>query len=420
MLGTGVFVNTVELAKRTGGLGFLCYMIIGVLMLPLIISFAHLLKLYPTGGFYGFATAEMGPLAGFISTWSYFIAKMASAGLMVHVSISLLQKLIPFMSTLPALALDAFVFALFTILNLNGLKTGSRIQAGFMVFKLIPLLFAIFAGFYLFNGGNFIAPHLLWQGIPTALPLVLYVALGFEASVALSNSIENAEKNAPRAIFISYGIVMLIVCLYQLMFFASSGMALAAEQNYLGAFPILLGKLFGAGHHFANMLGSLLYIAVACSALGGCYGIMFSNNWNLHMLAKNGHLFGSKLFSAFNKNQVPFACIIAEGILGISYLLITGGNQLPLQQISGLGSVLTYTFSIVALALAIARKKTTTVSIWIARLAIANCLILMGMCIRNFFISGVIPLIAFVSLLGFGILMFFMSKQKEAITTPAR
>jgi amino acid transporter len=139
MLGTGVFVNTVELVKRTGGLGFLCYLMIGVLMLPLIISFAHLLKLYPTGGFYGFAKAEMGPLAGFISTWSYFIAKMASAGLMVHVSISLLQKLIPALSTVHSLILDAGVFTLFTLLNLQGLKTGSKIQAGFMVFKLVPL-----------------------------------------------------------------------------------------------------------------------------------------------------------------------------------------------------------------------------------------------------------------------------------------
>ena len=79
MLGTGVFINTVELAKRAGALGFLSYLIVGILMLPLIASFATLMKIYPQGGFYAFAQKELGPLAGFVSAWSYFIAKMASA-----------------------------------------------------------------------------------------------------------------------------------------------------------------------------------------------------------------------------------------------------------------------------------------------------------------------------------------------------
>ena len=38
MLGAGIFVNTVELAKRAGILGGFAYIIIGIMMLPLVVD----------------------------------------------------------------------------------------------------------------------------------------------------------------------------------------------------------------------------------------------------------------------------------------------------------------------------------------------------------------------------------------------
>ena len=75
MMGAGIFINTVELAKRAGLLGAFMYPLIGLLILPLIIAIAKLIKLHPAGGFYIFAQKEINPFVGYLSTWSYFIAK---------------------------------------------------------------------------------------------------------------------------------------------------------------------------------------------------------------------------------------------------------------------------------------------------------------------------------------------------------
>src|SRR5271169_2910080 len=79
MLGVGIFINTAELAKRAGALGCLSYALVGILLLPLIICVAELVKLHPSGGFYIFARREINPFFGFLSAWIYFTGKLASA-----------------------------------------------------------------------------------------------------------------------------------------------------------------------------------------------------------------------------------------------------------------------------------------------------------------------------------------------------
>ena len=71
MLGAGIFINTSTLAQKTGLLGAGMYLLVGLLMLPLILSIAHLLRLHPAGGFYIFAKKEISPFMGFFSGWSY-------------------------------------------------------------------------------------------------------------------------------------------------------------------------------------------------------------------------------------------------------------------------------------------------------------------------------------------------------------
>src|SRR3990167_9920914 len=83
IIGSGVFINTAELAKRAGIFGALCYALVGLLLFPLILSFAQLLQLYPGGGFYSFCETSLNPFFGFLSTWCYFTTKLSSATLII-------------------------------------------------------------------------------------------------------------------------------------------------------------------------------------------------------------------------------------------------------------------------------------------------------------------------------------------------
>lgn len=404
MMGAGIFINTVELAKRAGLLGAFMYPLIGLLILPLIIAIAQLVKLHPAGGFYIFAQREINPFIGYLSTWSYFIAKLASASLMIHVSVSLITQIFPALLTVASIiCYDLLVVTIFIVLNLLHMKTGSRIQFGFLGFKLIPILFVIGSGIIFFDLASIGTLPIIWTGVTGSLPFVLYAATGFEATCALSSKIENAEYNGPRAILISFSTMMILVFLFQFLFYITLGTTLAAQSNYLGAFPALLQHLLPTNLPLAYKLQAFFNLAIASSALGGCYGILYSNNWNLYTLAQHKKIAGWQLLTRLNKHAIPYLCLAAEWLLCVGYITLTGGNQLILQPLAALGTTLTYTLSVFALWYA--GKRTNFFRGWklVAITAIASCLVLIGACIRNFILAGIVPLIAFFLLLLFGL-----------------
>lgn len=411
MLGAGIFLNTTLLAHYAGGAGCISYALIGLLLLPLVVSIAQLLALHPNGGFYTFGRTEISPFAGFISAWSYFIAKLASATVMIHASVLTIQKLIPNLDIIHPFFIDCLIITLFVGLNLRNMKTGSAIQILFTVLKSVPILFAILAGFFLFNGENYTSENLIWSGIPTTLPLVLYATMGFEAACSISNNIKNARRNAPLAVIISYIIVLTIIILYQLFFYGALGSTLAQAETYRESFPQLISLIMPSNKLFAYKIGGLFNIAVASSALGGAYGILFSNSWNLHILAQHKHLLFSRFFSSLNTQAIPFACVLTEGVLCGLYLLVSDGSQATLQQIASIGIVLAYTISVLSLIHARKKERGSLKHYWIPALGLMNCGLLIAACIRGLILTGITGLSYFIILLIVGIGMFKYTKK---------
>lgn len=412
MLGAGIFLNTDILAKSVGPLSGLTYILIGFIMLPLVISIAKLTQYYPNGGLYAFSKNEINTFTGFLSAWSYFIGKLASGALMTHFSLSLIQNLIPQLASINILLLDAFTITFFVILNTQNMQSGSRIQTLFTGLKLIPLIFAITTCIFLLNTENFIIASKNIINIPRVLPLLVYASMGFEAACLISNKIKNAQKNAPKAILISYAITIGIAALYQTLFYGSLGTTLALAKNYLHVFPNLLTKLLPSSPFFAHKIETILHLALASSALGGSYGIMFSNTWNLYTLAHHGHIYFSHIFTWINKHGIPIACVIAEGILFCGYLFVSRGSQIPLQQLSALGVTFAYTISVYAFLKAEKRRGKKR---WIPLLGLANCSILLFTCLKGLMVSGFSSLIIFTLLIIFGSIMF-LTKQKQIRT----
>jgi len=416
MLGAGVFLNSVILAKRAALFGCLAYAIIGIMILPLILSIAQILTIHPAGGFYIFARKEITTFWGFVSAWSYFTGKLASAGLIIHTSILLCQSIIPFLAQFNPFVLDVLLLSLFVALNMFNMQTGSQIQRSFLVLKMIPISFIVLTGlFYL--SGDFITPqNMILSGIPSTLPLVLYAILGFEATCSLSSKIKDAQRNGPKAIYISYAIVISLLILYQFFFYLLMGPELAAQSSYLEAFPALLAKLFPTMPLLQHKLEAVLHLSIAASAVGGSYGIIFSNNWNLYTLAQHGHIIGSSFLTRLNKHQIPFACVFVEGILCLVYLFVSQAKQIPLQQISAFGSVIGYSLSVIALVIANIHRPQMGFNPWIARLGLVSCTILLAACIYNFMFAGFLTLVAYLTILGMGIGMYYYKHNQSEVT----
>lgn len=415
MLGAGIFINTPTLAERTGIFGGGMYLLIALLMLPLILSMAQLVRLHPAGGFYTYARTEIHPLAGFLSGWSYFTAKLSSCILMIHASVLLLQHIFPPLTQISSFALDISIICLFTMLNLLNVKAGGMIQKIFIGFKAIPIFFVIGTCFFMLQGENFSASHWHWEGIPTSLPLVIYAIVGFEAACSISSKIKDPQKNAPLAILISFFTVIGIATIYQTLFYGALGQKLAECLGHCDTLPALIVHLFGDTPWSNNLIG-LLHLALACSTLGAAYGVIFSNCWNLHVLAQNKHIWLSKTFALLNKNSIPICCVFAEGLICIIYLFGSQGVLIPLQQISALGCVIAYSISVVALLQATKSNKEVTISRWIPLCGLVSCTILISACIRSFFINGMTSFIVFGALLIFGACMYFSCRVREKET----
>lgn len=412
MLGAGIFINTPTLADRTGMLGGGMYLLVGFLMLPLILSMAQLLRLHPSGGFYVYAQKEIHPLAGFLSGWSYFTAKLSSCILMIHASVLLLQHIFPALAQVHSFILDLIIICFFTLLNLLNVKAGGAIQKMFIGFKAFPIFFVIGTCFFLLQGENFSEVHWHWEGVPSSLPLVIYAVVGFEAACSISSKIKDPQKNAPLAILISFAIVICIAVLYQTLFYGALGQKLAQCQGHCDTLPALILSFFGETSAANNLLG-LLHLALASSTLGAAYGIIFSNCWNLHVLAQNNHIWGSKFFALLNKNKIPVACVIAEGIICMIYLIGSQGVLIPLQQINALGCIIAYSISVIALLQATKSNKEVTLNRWIPLCGLISCTILISACIRSFFLNGMSSLAIFTLLLLLGTGMYLATSRKK-------
>jgi len=410
IIGSGIFINTTELAKRAGLLGSLCYGIVGLLLLPLILSFVQLLIIHPSGGFYSFCSRSIHPLVGFLNTWCYFFAKLSSATLSVHIFTLLVQKTFPVLAYLNPIACDIVLLALLLSLNMFNVRTGSKIQNWVMILKLSPLFLVIGLGFLLFQSNNLAPIHQLWEGIPAAIPLVLHALLGFEVACAISRNIENPEVNGPRAILFSYGIVIMLYMMYQGFFYAIVGSDLMSAGDYRGAFPLLISKL-NISDYARNILGHFIHLAIGISALSAGFGIIYTNMWNLYSLAELKHTIAPKMLMQRNRFNIPFMCVLVQGIIMITYLLVMVGEQITFQQLSAFGTTMTYFMSIAGLYATLRKKGNSTL---LPILGFINCALLITASLYAMIKThNPIPLYIFIAIVMLGIATYKMSGEKK-------
>ncbi len=404
MIGSGIFVNTVLLARNAGPFGGAAYLIMGIMLLPLIITFARLLKYHKGGTFYDFG-AIMHPMAGFLSGWSYFTAKLASASLGIHVFSTLISQLVPGLSTVPSIVFDGAIVLLFTALNMLNLRIGRVIQYGFLLVKLMPIFCAIGAGIYFFSGASLTGQHLIFSNLVGTLPFVLYAFTGFEACCSLSRTMEDPERNGPRALIISYALGVCIAVLFQTLFFIALP-RLGILADYSQAFPALLNKLFASPHGLHQFIFFLLNVGIATSSLGAAYGIMYSNAWNLFALAQAGYTFAGRALTSFNRYKAPFVCVLAEGLTVLLYLIAFRGSLVPLQQICSLGMMITYTVSTAAFLMLMWRLRSRIELT--AVLALFSCLLLALGYHKNIMEYGARPTLYFGFIILLGLSMFLL------------
>jgi len=394
MIGAGIFINAKPLTQLAGPFGFMGYLIGACILLPLILCIAELANLHSVaGGLYVYPRTYLNPSVGFLSGWAYFIGKTTSAAVLMHKFNEFFVARVPVLQNVSPLMFDIGMLFLIAGLNIAGLAIGGRIQYVITALKAVPILAIFTIGFCYFDSSAFY--HEIIAGdLFNILPIALFALSGFEAVCHIGNMIDQSKHSIKWVIVTSFSIVAAVNILFQIFAYSVLGDVLTTTSE-----PILTIGLTALPSvpWFAAILNGAVFTAI----IGSCFSILTSNCWNLHAMAKDGHLPFKNLLTRVNQQNTPWISLLIEVALGSLILVITL-NQVPLQNMAVLSQQTAFFLCACAALRAVQRKALRTLAWWVPVLALMACGSIMGICVYRLIALGVSA--SFVTLFSTGLI----------------
>lgn len=319
VIGSGIFVLPAIVSERLGAAGILAYLFCGFLITMIMLCFAEVgSRITVTGGAYAYIEVAFGKYFGFLTTNIFvFGSSLMAASAVANALVNTLATFIPVLENTLAKALFLIsIFSALTIVNVIGVKKGITLVKITTVAKLTPLLLLI-----LFGITKIVASNLAWHGTPEIsdlgkVSLILFFAFqGAEGSLSISGEVKNPKINVPRAIFLSFSIILIFYVAIQLV---SQGILGDSFSNFKAA-PLaeVAKQLFGT-------FGVTMMIVAAAISMTG---YLSSDSMNMPRVlfrsAKDQVIPITPLSNVHEKYSTPYVAIIAYAVL-VSFFSITG------------------------------------------------------------------------------------------------
>jgi amino acid transporter len=294
-------------------------------------SYATMSRAFPlAGSVYGYAARGIGESAGFLAGWAMLLDYVLIPAV-IYVAIAIaIQAVLP---ELPrSISIIASVTAT-TIINLLGIEATARmnklfivLQVAFLALLLVVAVTAVANGVAgahlstapLFNASE-VSPNLIFG----ALPVVLYVYLGFDGISTLAEEARGGSSAVGRATLLALCLVGLLFVIetYLLSLFVLNQDSFAAGESTDAAVYTIAEIIGGPWFKFAVSFKVLLAIAVALASQTATARLLFG-------MARDGKLPGL-LARVHPHRKVPAWAIVLCGAAS----LVTGlalANQLEL------------------------------------------------------------------------------------------
>jgi APA family basic amino acid/polyamine antiporter len=401
IIGGGFFLGAQGVAKSSGSLAPLCWITWGLILLPLVLVLAKLSNLYPlAGGPYVYSKKALGSFWGLVSGWGYFIGAIAGHAVLIH---SLSQVIISFgfdsalqKIGLGHLILDIVLVLFFSVLNLANIDFLAKTQVLFALLKSIPLLAVVTASFFLFKFENIIQSTANISGFFDSIPFVIFAFLGIEVCCAIAHQIKNGEKNAGKAILISFFLIMGIYAFIQLCLLGIHG------TETINPFIEIFPKLF-YNNTIIHVSSKVVALCILSSYLGSFYSLFYANNWVLHSIAQSEKIPFRNALLKTNKYNVPWIILIIQGLITIIFLTITQ-KIFYLITMSTFAVVITYLLCSISFIKIYAKNKDLKRT-FIGALATLSCGYLIFVSYKELMEKGLQYILPFLIIIGVGILL---------------
>jgi len=350
-IGAGIFVLPALVAQDVGAaapLAFLvCAAIIGLIGVALAMAGSRVAL---TGGIYAYVEVAFGPYVALLAGVLQWLTGVAAVS---GVATALLDQLATLASPLDGgwarLLLLAGGLAALALVNVRGVRIGTRVIEGVTALKLAPLVVFVAAGVFLLDWSA-----IAWPGAPGAealgrsVLLLIFAYTGVEMALAPSGEVADPARTVPRAIFLALTLATSLYIAIQLVAQAALGSRLAQETA---------APLAEAAGRFLGRAGVTLMLAGAvCSMFGYLCGDMLSTPRTLYAFARDGLL--PRVFARIHPRwRTPAAAIWTHAAI----VAVLAGSQTfqALALVSNVGTLLLYLLCCAA-ALELGRRDVRT------------------------------------------------------------
>ena len=314
VIGAGIFALPGRVAVSAGLFSPWLFLVVGVLFLSVVLTFAELASYYEkTGGPVLYAGDAFGPVVGFSTGWLIFLARMTAFAANANVMALYLASLSDLFAGGPArAAIITIVTVGLTWANVLGVKDGVRTMSVLTVLKVVPLILLVLLGLQhvtgetLIPGGNF---HI--DNIGGTTLLLIYAYVGFETIGVTAGETRSPKRTVPIALVRTVLGTGLLYFLIVLVF-----ISVISADDYADA------TLVDVGRALAGPTGAIIITLAAVFSIGGnLAGSMLAAPRLIFSLAENRLL--PQWFAHINeKYSTPDRSILVMGamalVLGLS------------------------------------------------------------------------------------------------------
>jgi AAT family amino acid transporter/GABA permease/histidine transporter len=315
-LGSGFFLG-VGGALSTGGPGVVVtYLIAGIVVIGVMACLAELsVQGQAAGGFAIYAQERLGPWAGFMTGWNYWLAWAAGMGAEGIAVGTYVHSLSAFHS-IPIWLIAFVVVAVDFGINLIGVLTMGNYEFWLSTIKIVALI--VFALAVLAavtgiagdtSGSNLLTSHggLFPTGVHGLFNSFLIVFFAFTGVEMINISAEESvqpERDVPRALIgTAIGIMVLFIA-------AVLALAAAIPWNHVGT----SSSPFYDGLHALHfpLLANLMVLAIIISSISALDSGLYASSRMLFALSREGY-FPKSMSKTHPTRQVPVAALLVCG-----------------------------------------------------------------------------------------------------------
>jgi len=263
IIGTGIFLLPSKVTALIGGYSLIAFVACAVIIAFIVLCFAEVSSRFQaTGGMYLYAREAFGSVVGFEVGWLYWVVRVTTFAANCNAFLIYLGFFLPSANQgYLRILIIGLVVLVITIVNLLGVRESAMMTNIFTVGKIIPLLIFAAVGMFFIQPANFsFAETPEYASFSSAILLLIYAFVGFEAAVIPAGETKEPRKNVPFALLTALAfcavlfIVIQIVAIGTLPELAASERPLAdAAGKFMGSF----GAAFIAVGALVSILGNL-------------------------------------------------------------------------------------------------------------------------------------------------------------------